>query len=274
MVRILGFKDWFERKQVIGMTLQVIDTHFHMWDPQTQNLPWLEGLPQLQHRYTIEDLEANYRKLGLDFLGGVYVEVDAADAEQEDRIVYENKNPKILRRMMRTRVSPYMRIPVFADGIREPLHTPNQPRGRVLEPGFLEGLCILAELKLPFELCCRGEELPDMAQALAQVPEETVIIDHLGNMPGLDADSCQAMHDLAALPNTFIKVSGDNPVDPDIVKFIADTFGPHKLLFSSNWPVVELNSTFEQHVELMLKLFGEDEDFFKNNACRAYGITL
>lgn len=256
------------------MTLQVIDTHFHMWNPQQQNLPWLADIPALQHTYTIEDLVVLYQHMGLQFLGGVYVEVDAADAEQEDQLVYENNNPHILRRMMRARVSPYMRIPIFADGIREPLHTPSQPRGRVLEPEFIEGLRVLAEHHMPFELCNRGQELPDMAQALAQVPEETVIIDHLGNMPGLDTASCHAMQQLAALPNTFIKVSGDNPVDPDIVKFVADTFGPKKLLFSSNWPVVELNSTFEQHVELMLKLFGEDEDFFKNNACKAYGISL
>ncbi|MEE1296287.1 MAG: amidohydrolase family protein [Bifidobacterium sp.] len=69
-------------------------------------------------------------------------------------------------------------------------------------------------------------------------------------------------------------MSGDNPVDPDIARFVRDTFGPKRVLYSSNWPVVELNSSFDAHFELMLDLFGEDEDFFRDNAVRAYGITL
>jgi L-fuconolactonase len=256
------------------MTLKVIDSHFHIWDPAVQNLPWLATLPALQHRYTIDDLAAEYAKFGVDFLGGVYVEVDAADHELEDRLLYENKSPLILKRMLRTRISPYMRIPVGADGIREPLHVDSEPRGRALESEFLEGLKVLAAKGMPFELCNRGPELGDMAKAFARVPQVTVVMDHLGNVPGLDGDSMQALTAMAALPNSYIKISGDNPVDPDIMKFVRDTFGPKKVLYSSNWPVVELNSTFATHFQLMLDTFGEDEDFFMNNAKRAYGITL
>lgn len=71
------------------MTLNVIDSHFHIWDPDAQDLPWLAGLPSLQHRYTVDDLAAEYAKFGVNFLGGVYVEVDAADHELEDRLLYE-----------------------------------------------------------------------------------------------------------------------------------------------------------------------------------------
>ncbi|PST48526.1 amidohydrolase [Bifidobacterium callitrichos] len=254
------------------MTLAVIDSHFHIWDPDTQDLPWLAGLPALQHRYTVEDLEAEYAKFGVDFLGGVYVEVDAADHELEDRLLAENPSPKILKRMLQGRVSPWMRVPINADGIREPLHVDSEPRGRCLEPSFIEGLEAMADKGLPFELCNRGAELPDMAKAFAQVPQLTLIVDHLGNAPGLDDDTKAALASLAELPNSYIKVSGDNPVDPDIVKYVRDTFGPKKVLYSSNWPVVELNSTFAEHFQLMLDTFGEDEDFFANNARRAYGI--
>ena len=235
------------------MTLKVIDSHLHIWDPAVQDLPWLASLPALQHRYTVDDLAAHYARQGVEFLGGVYVEVDAADPLLEDRLIYENGSPLILKRMMRTRVSPYM---------------------RVLGPEFLDGLRVLASLHMPFELCNRGDELPDMARALAQVPEETVMIDHLGNMPGLDADSKRAIEALGELPNTYIKISGDNPVDPHIVEFVREAFGPKKVLYSSNWPVVELNSSFDAHFALMRDLFGSDEDFFMNNACRAYGIRI
>ena len=87
------------------MTLNVIDSHFHIWDPDAQDLPWLAGLPSLQHKYTIEDLAAQYAKFGVNFLGGVYVEVDAADHELEDRLLYENASPLILKRMLQGRIS-------------------------------------------------------------------------------------------------------------------------------------------------------------------------
>ena len=192
------------------MTLNVIDSHFHIWDPDAQDLPWLAGLPSLQHKYTIEDLAAQYAKFGVNFLGGVYVEVDAADHELEDRLLYENASPLILKRMLQGRVSPWMRVPINADGIREPLHVDSEPRGRALEPEFIAGLRVMAVKGMPFELCNRGPELGDMAKAFSQVPEVTVIIDHLGNAPGLDEESCAALAALAELPNSYIKVSGDN----------------------------------------------------------------
>lgn len=256
------------------MTLKIIDSHFHIWDPAKQELPWLAGLDKLNHKFSLDDLKKEYAQLGVDFLGGVYVEVDAADHELEDRLIGELDDPKVLARMLRVTIDPYMRVPIHATGIREPLHIPSEPRGRCLEPGFIAGLRAMAAKGMPFELCNRGEELGDMAKAFAQVPEVTVIMDHLGNVPGLDEESRKALESFAALPNSYIKISGDNPVNPDIVKFVKDTFSADRLLFSSNWPVVKLNSSLKQHFELMVELFGDDEDFFMNNAKKAYGITL
>lgn len=252
--------------------LQVIDSHFHIWDTSIQNLPWLEGLDRINRTYTFDELKAEYDRFDVDFLGGVYVEVDSDNPLLEDRLLYENSDKKILARMLRVTLSPYMRVPINATGIREPLHTDSQPRGRCLEPSFIEGLRAMAEKGLPFELCNRGEELGDMAQCFSQVPELTLIMDHLGNIPDLSAIPREHMESMAALPNCYIKVSGDNPVDPDVVKFVRDTFPKNRILYSSNWPVVNLNSSFADHFQLMLDMFGPDEDFFMNNARRAYGI--
>lgn len=254
--------------------LKVIDSHFHMWDPSVENLPWLSGMEKINRKYAFDDLKAEYERVGVDFLGGVYVEVDCTDYELEDEIVYKNGDPRILARMLRARLSPYMRVPLNATGIREPLHIDSEPRGRCLEPEFIGGLRALAKRHMPFDLCCRGNELGDMAKAFSQVPEETVIINHLGNVTTLDDKSRSALKAMARLPHSYIKVSGDNPVDPDIVKFVRDTFGPLRVLFSSNWPVVNEHSSFAAHFELMLKIFGEDEDFFMNNTKNAYGIVL
>lgn len=252
--------------------LQVIDAHFHMWDLERQHLPWLDGMPSLNRSFPLHELENEYEQLGAEFLGGVYVEVDSDDPLLEDRLVYENNDPKILARMLRAQVGPYMRVPINATGIREPLHTDSAPRGRCMEPSFIAGLRAMADKGLPFELCNRGVELPDMAQAFSQVPSLTVIMDHLGNMPDLSPACRKAMQAMAALPHCYIKVSGDLPVDRDIVAFVRDTFPPDRILYASNWPVVTVHSSLREHWQLMLDIFGPDEDFFKHNAMRAYGI--
>lgn len=256
----------------MGEGLQVIDTHFHMWDPQIQRLDWLKEMGPLIRRWTVDDLAAEYEALGVDFLGGVYVEVDSADPGQEARLLSENKDPRILARMLRSRVSPYMPVPINATGIREPLHTADQPRGRCLQRSFIEGLEAMADRGIPFELCNRGGELADMARAFGQVPQERVIIDHLGNMPDLSPESRKAMEALAGLPECYVKVSGDDPVDAGIVRFVRDAFPPDRILYASNWPVVNRRSSLAAHFRRVFDIFGPDEGFFRDNAQRAYGI--
>ena len=130
------------------MALKVIDSHFHVWNLDTQDLPWLEGTDgTITHTYTLKDLEAEYaRQAGVEFVGGVYVEVDCADHEAEDKIAYDIKSadPKMLACMLRSDVSPWMRVPAFAAGIREPLHIDSEPKGRCLEPSFIDGLHAMA----------------------------------------------------------------------------------------------------------------------------------
>ena len=55
--------------------LKVVDSHFHVWNLDTQSLPWLDGTDgTITHTYKVEDLEAEYaRQAGVEFVGGVYV---------------------------------------------------------------------------------------------------------------------------------------------------------------------------------------------------------
>ena len=262
--------------------LRVVDAHFHVWDLDTQSLPWLAGTDgTITHTYTFEDLAAEYaHEAGVEFVGGVYVEVDCADREAEDRIAYDLRaaHPNVLGCMLRSDVSPWMRIPAFATGVREPLHIDSEPRGRCLEPSFIEGLRVLASRGLPFESCNRVDELEDAYEAFAQVPGETVILNHLGNVETLSVEYKAVMRKFATLPNLYVKVSGFPTADKrfvsELLGFTRETFDPTRLLYASNWPVVKLYSSFDEHFRTLRDAFSDDEDFFMNNAVRAYGLKL
>ena len=262
--------------------LKVIDSHFHVWDLGTQSLPWLEGADcSFVRSYAFDELAAAYGRLpGVEFMGGVYVEVDCADPVAEDRIAFDlmARYPEIRAAMLRSEVSPWMRLPLHATGVREPLHIASEPRGRCLEPSFIDGLRALAAAGKPFESCNRVGELEDAYEAFSQVPEATVILNHLGNVDALDEAWCSVMRRFAKLPNLYVKVSGYPTADrgfvTELLAFVRETFAHDRLLYASNWPVVEMYSTFEEHFNLVRDAFGDDEDLFMNNAVRAYGIQL
>ncbi len=111
----------------------------------------------------------------VEFVGGVYVEVDKTDPIQEDELSYGFDSDKVLARMLRAHLSLYIRVPVHATGIREPLHIPSQPKGRfgTVFHWWSEGAC--ATHGMPFDSCSRVGGLGDLYEALKQVLEETVI---------------------------------------------------------------------------------------------------
>lgn len=264
------------------MKNKIIDTHFHVWDLEKQDLPWLEGVDEVIKRtFTFEELLNNYNEIdGIDFIGGIYVEVDGKDPIQEDEIIYDlcKQNKKILATMMRSKLSPTMRVPAFATGIREPLHTDDAPKGRCLEESFIEGLKNLAKKNMPFESCNRVDELEDFYKTAKSLPEETFILNHLGNVAELSEEYKSVMKKFAKLDNVYVKVSGYSTKDKefvrDLLKFVKETFRSDRLMYASNWPVVELYSNFNENLLILLEEFKDDEDFFYNNAIRCYNVDI
>lgn len=258
--------------------LEVVDSHFHIWDLAVLNLPWLDSCPAIKRSVSIDDLCKVYGKYDLDFKGGVYVEVDCDDAGKEDEYILNLPGSKILARIMRApHLCAHMRLPLRIAGVREPLHIDSSPRGRCLERSFLEGLEVLAEQDMVFESCNRVEELEDMYHAVSQVPEAKVVINHCGNVTELTAAYKQAMRKLAALPNVYCKVSGFATKDKIFVKnlldFLTGEFEPSRLIYASNFPVVQLYSSFEEHLQAVREYFGDDADFFSKNTKKLYKIN-
>lgn len=266
---------------------RIIDSHFHIWDPSVQPLSLLDGTDgSITRHYDMDCLKRAYASYNeqhpgaaVNFIGGMYVEVDTDDTSLEDRLLSENHDPLLLATSMRSTVGPAMRVPLYAHGVREPLHTPVSPRGRCLQDGFIRGLRLMADKNMPFDACVRVDELGDLAQACEQVPEATVIVDHMGNIFDLHnlESSSDALHRLGELPNVYVKVSGYPTDDPRFVSALLDlaqaAFSNKRLLYASNWPVVGLYADFDSHLSILLNRFAGDDDFFFNNARNAYHIV-
>lgn len=257
---------------------EVVDSHFHIWNLDKLNLPWLESCTSIKRNFSMDDLCKAYGKYDFDFKGGVYVEVDCDNAIQEDAYIFNLRSSKILAKIMRVpHLSAHMRLSLGIAGVREPLHIETSPRGRCLEKSFIEGLGVLADQDLIFESCNRVEELEDIYNAVSQVPQAKVVIDHCGNVTELTAAYKLAMRKLAKLPNVYCKVSGFATEDKVFVKnlldFLTGEFEHSKLLYASNFPVVKLYSSFDEHLCTVREYFGDDADFFSKNTKKLYKIN-
>lgn len=258
--------------------LEIFDSHFHIWDLNVLNLPWLKSCPAINKNYAMDDLCKAYAEHhDVIFKGGVYVEVDCDDTKKEDDYISQLNHPLILAKIAHARLHKSMRLPLGIVGVREPLHVKQASPGRCLEKDFIEGLEILAENNLLFESCNRTEELSDLYKSLSTVPQVTAVINHCGNVTKLTAGYKKDMENLAKLPNIYCKLSGiptQNKIFVrELLDFLTSTFAPSQLLYASNFPVISLYSSFNEHLNLLREYFHDDADFFSKNAKKLYKIN-
>ena len=179
-------------------------------------------------------------------------------------------------------------------GIRGYLWGPAE--GITLSPAQLASLRDLAQRGMSLDIVSRGTKNPkDQVLALCSaVPNLRIIINHLGGARGPAPDptwelEIRRLADVC--PNLYMKFSsfydmyapGDvpSPSPKDLAAYKANfdvlmtAFGPDRLIWGSNWPVITLHGTFEDQVRLAeeyLAPFGEvvrDKVMFKN-ALRFY----
>jgi predicted TIM-barrel fold metal-dependent hydrolase len=112
------------------------------------------------------------------------------------------------------------------------------------------------------------EKIVKLAEA---VPDLRIIIDHMAGAKGETPDPVwlEQMQRLAARPNLYVKLSGlfdmfnptaseDQPWESprtvgaykEHLDWLLGTFGPDRVMFGSNWPVVELGGTFATEVQV------------------------
>ena len=64
--------------------LDIIDTHQHIWNLDRLNLPWVNGVPELNHSYNFTDYRRAAENSGVTRT--VYMEVDAHPDDKQKEI--------------------------------------------------------------------------------------------------------------------------------------------------------------------------------------------
>jgi len=167
----------------------------------------------------------------------------------------------------------------------------SEPPGFSVQPDFVTGVQLLAEHNLACDLCIRHFQMRDVIQLVRQCPRVNFVLDHIGKPDikrGLLDPWRQDIAELAALPNVTCKLSGlvteadwqrwqAADLQP-YVEHVLEVFGPDRVMYGSDSPVVTLAATYAQWAETLRaatrSLSGaEQEKLFWQNAARFYRIV-
>jgi L-fuconolactonase len=136
-----------------------------------------------------------------------------------------------------------------------------------LQPDFIQGVQLLAEYSLSFDICIYHYQLAGVIELVRQCPDVSFMLDHIGK-PGIAAGLRQPWQaqiiELAALPNVMCKISGlvteadlqhwrFEDLEP-YVTHVLTAFGEDRVAFGSDWPVVLLAADYRRWVETLDQL--------------------
>lgn len=273
----------------------IIDTHTHFYDPsRPEGVPW--PLPENELLYRTV-LPAHFRAVAEPYgvTGTVVVEASAWLADNQWILDLAADDPTIVgfvghidpgRPEFGAELARFAPNPLFR-GIRcgGPFFED------VAAGSFLDDMARLAERDLSLDVLIRAQHLDGMLAVARRVPNLRIVINHILHMPidgeALDPAWVARYQRAAEPPNVHMKVSAlmeqsrrqPAPSALDFYRPALDAlwhaFGPDRLIYGSNWPVLERAGSYGDALNIVHTYFAEKGDeasakYFWRNAKAVY----
>jgi L-fuconolactonase len=260
------------------LDLPIVDSHVHLWELSQFPRPWLGALPTLDRAFGLADYQD--QTAGLPIAAMIYVETDVAPQyallEAQWAVSLGRADARLAGVVaaaplhdggqVRAYLEALAALGPLVKGVRRNLQDEPDP-AFCLQPDFVAGVGLLESYGFTCDLCIRHEQLPAVTELVRVSPPVRFVLDHLGKpairQGGLDPWR-EHMNALAALPNVACKLSGlateanRQRWQPDDLAPYVDhalrVFGPRRVLFGGDWPVVTLASSYRRWVETLAAL--------------------
>jgi len=277
-----------------------IDSHQHFWNYSAAAYPWIgTGMERLASDFLPADLEAVARPVGV--VGSVAVQARQSLDESRWLLWLADRDPFIhgvvgwvdLRSERVTEdLVALARHEKFV-GVRHVVQDEPDPRF-VLGDAFVQGVRMLHQFGLTYDLLLYSHQLPAAIELVSLVPEQPFVLDHLAKPPikppqkaGELAAWRRDIETLARHDNVCCKLSGLvteaawrqwKPADfTPFLDVALAAFGPHRLMFGSDWPVCLLSADYAEVVGIIDDFIStltpaEQSLIWADTACRVYRI--
>jgi L-fuconolactonase len=279
------------------MDNEYIDAHHHLWRYSPPGQPWMsDSMEGLRRDFLVDDLRAAITGVGIT--GTIVVEAERSIEETvwlsqiaaNDDLIRgivgwaPLTHPKIASELERMAHLPKLR------GIRHPIH--DEPDDQfVLREDFNRGIAALKQFNLRYDILIFEKHLPQTIQFVDRHPDQVFIVDHIAK-PRIRDRALSPWKDnlceLARRQNVYCKLSGmvteadwnawaDESLSP-YIDVVLQAFGPKRLMFGSDWPVVTLASSYKRWWETVRIAIAqlspsEQEWILSRTAIESYGLT-
>lgn len=156
-------------------------------------------------------------------------------------------------------------VPLVDPGVRHVLH--DEPDELYMLRGdFNRGVSLLKDFGLNYDLLIFERHLPQTIQFVDRHPNQTFIVDHIAKPRIKDRAFSpwrEGMHELARRANVYCKLSG-MVTEADwnawtieglkpYFEIALSAFGPNRLMFGSDWPVLTLIVEHSPHEQARIR---------------------
>lgn len=277
--------------------MHIIDSHVHFWDTNRLTYPWLAGETPLNRLFLPRDYAQATQKI--EIAGVVFVQADCLPEQGVAEVDW-----------VTTLEAPVQAIVGFApldrgEGARPYLERLQQRplvRGvrRLLQreavdfavqPDFVHGVQLLPNYGFSFDICVKHQQLAAVNQLVTQCPEVQFVLDHIGK-PDIASSEFSGWQKqitrLSSFPNVYCKISGviteadwaswNVDLLRPYVDHVVDSFGMERVMFGSDWPVVNLAGSYSRWFDALLTTVdhlneNEKQQLFSTNCQNFYRIN-
>jgi L-fuconolactonase len=250
----------------------MIDAHQHFWRIDRGDYGWLTpALAPIYRDFMPDDLAPLLARHGI---GGTIL-VQAAPTVAETRFMLEiaHATPFVRGVVGWVDFEAVDAVDMILELAADPLLVGLRPMVQdiadddwLLRPSLGSALAMMARRGLVFDALVLPRHLPRLKTVIERYPDLTVVVDH-GSKPRIrDKQREPWASDLAAIaamPGVACKLSGlvteaaadwqSSDVRP-YAQHILDIFGPQRVMFGSDWPVVNLAGGYDRWRETALGL--------------------
>jgi L-fuconolactonase len=283
-------------KQLAAAPPQIIDAHHHLWRYSSDGYPWIsDDMEPLRHDFLLAELQAETSSAGVT---GTVV-VQARQSIEETRWLLE------LVEANGTVLGVVGWVPLISDaagevletfrdcpklkGVRHVLHDEADDH-YMLRKDFQHGIELLREFGLRYDLLIFERHLPQTIGLVDAFPNQPFVVDHIAK-PAIRSGEMEPwasqIRELAKRRHVFCKLSG-MVTEADWSSWTAEqfrpyfdvvleAFGPQRVMFGSDWPVLRLASGYSEWLQLVRRMIAElseheQTEILAGTAIRFYGL--
>lgn len=279
----------------------IIDSHQHFWEITREDCAWpTPDLKAIYRSFVLKDYHE--QSANLDVTGTVLVQSQPCDSDTDYLLALADRHEFILAVVGWADLE----APDVADrlaslaahkklrGLR-PMLQAIEDSEWILGSHLQPGIDAMLEQDLRFDALIQPRHLSVIHEFARRNPGLPIVVDHAAK-PGIARQEfsnwATGISNLAALENVYCKLSGllteaaaeqvaQYEVFAPYVKHLLSCFGAGRLMWGSDWPVVNLATSLREWLQMAQSLLvagglteKERSEIFSGTASRFYGLDL